>query len=54
MKLISALIILFSDDPGLHSRMKEALETIKKEELRADSMLCQETIKAMRKLRRKK
>lgn len=53
MKLFTALLILFDQHPELHYRMKAAVKTIQAEELNEKSFLCQETLKAIKKLKRK-
>jgi len=51
LKLLSALAILFSNDPELLPQMKEAVKRIQMEELKSNSFLCQETLIAMRRLK---
>lgn len=55
LKVLSAIIILFSEDPELHIKMKEAaLEKIKLERFDKYSFLCQETVRAISRMKRKK
>lgn len=55
MKLLTAILIFFDQHPDVHLRMKDAVQKLKQEErLQERSILCQETLKAMQKMRRKK
>lgn len=54
MNLLTAIAIYFGEVPDLYGRMQEAAETLKYEEIRSDSMLSQECVKALRKMKRKK
>lgn len=50
MKLISALIILTSNDPDLSKQMKEAAAFIRTNPKIPGGFLCQETVKAILKM----
>lgn len=52
LKLLSAILIYFNDHPDLAHRMKEAAKTIEREAVRADGMLCGETVRAILKYKK--
>lgn len=54
MNLLTASAIYFGEIPDLYGRMNEATQTLKYEEIRSDSMLSQECVKALRKMKIKK
>lgn len=54
MNLLTAIAIYFGEIPDLYGRMNEATQTLKYEEIRSDSMLSQECVKALRKMKIKK
>lgn len=51
LNLLTAIAIYFGEVPDLYGRMQEAAETLKYEEIRSDSMLSQECVKALRKMK---
>lgn len=53
MKLITAIYVLFSNDPAISDRLEEAVKTMRMEEIRSDSHLSQECVKALRNLKQK-
>lgn len=53
LKLITSILIFVGEHP-LQDQMKQAVRRIKLEEIRSDAVLCQETIRAMRILKKKK
>jgi len=54
VNLLTALAIYLGEVPELKTKMKEAAESIKYEQIRSDSFLCGETIRALRKMKRAK
>lgn len=54
MNLLTALAIYFGEVPELRGQMKEAVKTIQFEKIRSDSMLCEETVRALKKLKKGK
>lgn len=53
MNLLMSLAIYLNEFPDLKARMKDAVKTIKYEEIRSDAFLCKETVRALRKFKRK-
>ncbi len=54
MTLLTALAIYLGEFPDLKERMKEAVKSIRKEEIRSDHYLCKETVIALKKFKASK
>lgn len=54
MKVITALIILSSSDPDLSKQMREAVEFIRTNPGIPGGVLCQETVRALLKMSKRK